>query len=38
MFQVNLIGYKPDGQRVEYDELVVYNKDAVRPLYIVVYG
>jgi len=35
---VNLIGYKPDGQQVEYDELVVYNKDAVRPLYVVVYG
>jgi len=34
---VNLIVRNSDGQRDEYDELVVYNKDAVRPLYIVVY-
>jgi len=35
---VNLVGYNSTGQRIEYDELVTYNKDAIKPLYVVVYS
>ncbi|KIM72328.1 hypothetical protein PILCRDRAFT_829825 [Piloderma croceum F 1598] len=35
---VNLVGSNSIGRRIEYDELATYNKDAIKPLYVVVYS
>lgn len=35
---INLVGYTSSGRRVEYDELITYNKNSIKPLYVVVYG
>ena len=36
-FQISLVGYTSSGKQIEYDELLVFHKDAVKPLYIVVH-
>jgi len=34
---VHLVGYKANGMKIDYDECMVYDGDAIRPLYLISY-